>query len=125
MSEARCCETCQSLRRRRWSTGCTHGTYFWCRLHGMRTDPASTCDGWTLRQPEPAAAPKVNTAGLMTREQAASYLGCTVSSLAKLACRQKGPRFAIVGKHAWYRREDLDTWRRMRADIPHPLTPNP
>jgi len=48
---------------------------------------------------------------LMTREQAAEYLGLTADTLAAHAARGTGPQYAkLSGRAVRYRREDLDAW---------------
>ena len=52
----------------------------------------------------------------LTRQRAAEwfaaqgYVTITVNYLAKLASQGKGPAFAVLGKHAYYRRKDLADW---------------
>lgn len=59
---------------------------------------------------------------LLTREEAASYLGVSVSSLAHWSMSGSGPVFVKLGKRSWYRRSTLDAWierqvpDRMRAE---------
>ena len=52
---------------------------------------------------------------LLTREQSATYLkdcGLRVSrmTLARLAMSGEGPRYALIGRTAYYQQEWLDEW---------------
>ena len=52
---------------------------------------------------------------LLTREQSATYLkdcGLRASrmTLARLAMSGKGPRYALIGRTAYYQQEWLDEW---------------
>jgi hypothetical protein len=54
---------------------------------------------------------------LLTRKQAAEYLGLSPVTLARWAIERKGPRYSRSGEHrgrCWYRIEDLDRWLRDR-----------
>lgn len=53
--------------------------------------------------------------GLMTRPEAASFLGVSVSSLAHWSCHGKGPARMLIGRRTYYSIADLDTWLRSRA----------
>lgn len=46
----------------------------------------------------------------LSRVGAAAYLGVSVSTLARWASNNKGPRFYVVGAKARYRPSDLDTF---------------
>ena len=47
----------------------------------------------------------------MTRQEAADYLGISSDSLAQMATRGTGPRYAkLSGRMTRYRIEDLDAW---------------
>ena len=49
--------------------------------------------------------------GLMTRAQAAKYLGVTEVTMAQMAHRGTGPQYAkLSGRLVRYRLEDLDAW---------------
>ena len=51
------------------------------------------------------------TQELMTRTDAADYLGVTKDTLAQMASRGIGPRFAkLSGRLVRYRRADIDAW---------------
>ncbi len=45
---------------------------------------------------------------LLTRHEAAAYLGVSVSTLARWACLREKLRYHRVGKRALYRKSDLD-----------------
>jgi len=47
---------------------------------------------------------------LMTRKQAAEYLGFAPQTLARYAWLGKGPRFKKLGKLVRYTLEDLEAW---------------
>ena len=48
---------------------------------------------------------------LMTRTDAADYLGITKDTLAQMASRGIGPQFAkLSGRIVRYRRADIDAW---------------
>ncbi len=49
--------------------------------------------------------------GLMTCEQASTYLGLALITLAKKRCDGTGPKFSKRGRLLYYR-EDLDEWLR-------------
>lgn len=53
---------------------------------------------------------------LLSRAEVAELLGVPVGTLHAWATTGRGPRFAKVGKHARYRRADVDAWveRQMR-----------
>ena len=46
---------------------------------------------------------------LMTRPEAAAYLGVSVSTLARWACLREKVRYHRVGKRALYDQRDLDS----------------
>ena len=51
------------------------------------------------------------TQELMTRNDAADYLGVTKDTLAQMASRGIGPQFAkLSGRIVRYRRTDIDAW---------------
>lgn len=52
---------------------------------------------------------------LLTRTEAASYIGVSVSALAHWACQGRGPTHQVLGKSSYYRRADLDEWITGRA----------
>ncbi|MBN7314511.1 MULTISPECIES: helix-turn-helix domain-containing protein [Mycobacteroides] len=43
-------------------------------------------------------------------DELAEHLGVPVRTLAEWRYRGNGPRFAKVGRHIRYRREDVDAW---------------
>lgn len=45
---------------------------------------------------------------LLTRPEAAAYLGVSTSTLARWACLRENVRYHRVGKRAVYRKSDLD-----------------
>jgi predicted DNA-binding transcriptional regulator AlpA len=47
---------------------------------------------------------------LLTREEAADYIGVSVSALAHWACKGKGPRPRVIGRSSYYHVNDLDQW---------------
>lgn len=47
---------------------------------------------------------------LFCREEAASILGISVSTLAHRARAGDGPSFVILGRRSWYRGCDLQAW---------------
>ena len=47
-------------------------------------------------------------AGMFTRKEAATYLGLSVSTLARWASQRSKVRYHRVGKYALYRKSDLD-----------------
>lgn len=62
---------------------------------------------------------------IMTREEAAEYLGVTADTLAAHATRGTGPRYAkLSGRAVRYRRQDLDAWveSKLRTSTKDPLT---
>jgi excisionase family DNA binding protein len=50
------------------------------------------------------------TEALMTRRDVAKYLAVPEATLARWAYTATGPAFFKVGRHARYRRADLDAW---------------
>jgi len=51
---------------------------------------------------------------LMTEQEAAAYLGVSVSGMRKWRGRQCGPKYARFGKIIRYRQHDLDTFVQSR-----------
>ena len=64
----------------------------------------------TLRRP---ADPE-----LLSRGEAANFLGVSVSSLAHWANSDRGPPFTKLGKSTWYRTSDLQAWIASRLHTP-------
>ncbi|MHC4698246.1 MAG: helix-turn-helix domain-containing protein [Planctomycetota bacterium] len=64
--------------------------------------------------------------GLLTRQQAAAYLGVTAGTLAVWACtRRYDIPFIKVGRAVRYRRADLDRWladRTVTYETPVPVS---
>jgi hypothetical protein len=46
----------------------------------------------------------------LTRREVSQQFPISFSHLAHLACQGRGPRYAIIGRNAIYRREDLENW---------------
>ena len=63
---------------------------------------------------------------LYTRSQASDYLKSlgirmTLSTLARLSCQGKAPKYAIIGKKSYYKKEWLDEWvDEQMIPIEHP-----
>ena len=55
---------------------------------------------------------------LMTRQQAADYLGVTPQALSQMNVRGQGPRFVRIGRSVLYRRNDLLEWIESRVVDP-------
>lgn len=51
---------------------------------------------------------------LLTRAEAADYLGVSVSTLAHWPAQGKGPRQRVIGRRAYYHVADLDAWLELR-----------
>lgn len=47
---------------------------------------------------------------LLTRDEAAAFLGVSVSCLAHWSSAGAGPTFARLGRRTWYRIADLNDW---------------
>ena len=47
---------------------------------------------------------------LLTREEAADYIGVSISALAHWAGTSKGPRQRVIGRSSYYHVNDLDQW---------------
>ena len=47
---------------------------------------------------------------LLTRQEAADYLGVSQSSLAHWPAKGAGPRQRVIGRSAYYHVADLDAW---------------
>ncbi len=61
--------------------------------------------------PEPKEEPRKSVPELLTRAQAAEYLGTTVGTLSTWACtRAVEVPFVKIGRNVRYRRRDLDAW---------------
>ena len=52
----------------------------------------------------------VASSGLMTTEEAASYLRLAPQTLAKWRCHKRGPRFVRLGSAVFYRQTELDEY---------------
>ena len=55
---------------------------------------------------------------LLSRPEAAAFIGVSVSSLHHWSGAGKGPPFMKVGKACWYRREHLTAWMNARLRAP-------
>ncbi len=58
--------------------------------------------------------PDVST--MYTRKQAAEFLGVSVPSLARWASLGNGPAYYKLGRHARYRRDDLNAFMASRRN---------
>ncbi|WP_425542306.1 helix-turn-helix transcriptional regulator [Brevundimonas basaltis] len=58
----------------------------------------------------PLSVRRPNDPALLTREEAATFLGVSVSSLAHWSMAGTGPVFIRVGRRAWYREAHLRSW---------------
>ena len=54
---------------------------------------------------------------LLTRAEAALYIGVSVSALAHWVCQKRGPTHQVFGRSSYYRRADLDQWIASRAGL--------
>lgn len=54
---------------------------------------------------------------LLTRAEAAAYIGVSVSALAHWACEGRGPIRCVIGRSSYYRLSDLDTWIESRRGL--------
>jgi len=54
----------------------------------------------------------------LTRRDVAREYPIKFSTLAHLACRGKGPAYAIIGKRAIYTREDIENWLESKRTTP-------
>ena len=52
---------------------------------------------------------------LLSRNEVAEWLGIPYHTLAAWASQGTGPRYFRVGKHARYRREDVQAWLEEQA----------
>lgn len=52
---------------------------------------------------------------LLTRHEAADYIGVSVSALAHWPAQHRGPKQRIIGRSAYYDVRDLDDWLATRA----------
>lgn len=64
-----------------------------------------------------------NDPGLLTREEAATVLGVSVSSLAHWSMSGIGPVFVRLGRRTWYRETHLRAW--MAEQVPARMTGAP
>lgn len=67
------------------------------------------------RGPDRARRPAVT--GLLTRCEAAQYLGISESSLAHWSCHGKGPAKMLIGRRTYYQGVDLDAWITSRSGL--------
>lgn len=61
--------------------------------------------------------------GLLTRYQAADYLGVTADTLARWASHGEGPPYVKVGRLARYPVNQLSNWLAIRAVRPNAVKP--
>ena len=61
---------------------------------------------------------QLNPAQLLTRREAATYLGVSHSSLARWAHLRCGPRYYLIGRRARYRANDLEAFAEGLAREP-------
>lgn len=54
---------------------------------------------------------------LLSRQEAATHLGVSVSSLAHWAMTGHGPTFIKLGRKTWYRRSGLDAWIETQVPV--------
>ena len=55
--------------------------------------------------------------GLLTRNEAAKFLGVSVSCLAHWSCHGKGPEKMLVGRRTYYSIASLDAWLNSRIGV--------
>ena len=55
--------------------------------------------------------------GLLTRQEAASYLGISVSALAHWSCHGRGPQKMLIGRSTYYKIADLEGWIDSRVGL--------
>jgi hypothetical protein len=67
-----------------------------------------------------AARPPPQDDQLLTQEQAAVIIGVKPPTLAMWRHKGKGPRYHKVGRSAYYRAADIDSWLNEQAVIPVP-----
>ena len=53
--------------------------------------------------------------GLLSRIEAAKYIGCHVATLDRLCAAPGGPKIVAVGKRRFVPRSGLDAWIRQEA----------
>ena len=58
---------------------------------------------------------------LMTEQEAAAYLGVSVSGMRKWRARQSGPSYAKFGRIIRYRKSDLDAFVESRITVLEPV----
>jgi len=56
----------------------------------------------------------IDLPAMVSRQQAADWLGITPQALSQLNTRGQGPRYVRVGRSVRYRREDLLEWVESR-----------
>lgn len=57
-----------------------------------------------------ASSARPNDPDLLSRPEAAAYLGVSTSCMAHWATGDRGPAFVKLGRKVWYRRSGLDAW---------------
>jgi predicted DNA-binding transcriptional regulator AlpA len=69
--------------------------------------------------------PPVELPEMVSRQQAADYLGITPQALSQMSVRHQGPRYVRVGRSIRYRRADLLAWIDSRLVDPEIRNPEP
>jgi len=59
---------------------------------------------------------------LLTRAEVAEWLGLPVSTLDRWGYVREGPRYFRVGRHARYRRSEVEEWLETRARSPREIS---
>ena len=54
---------------------------------------------------------------LLTRAEAADYIGVSVSALAHWAMEGRGPVYRVLGRSSYYHAVDLEAWSASRAGL--------
>lgn len=62
------------------------------------------------KPPRPLSGRRPSDPELLTRPEAAAFLGVSVSSLAHWSMAGTGPAFVRLGRRCWYRRAALTDW---------------
>lgn len=61
-----------------------------------------------FRGPDEVRRPAMG--GLLTRKEAADFIGVSLSCLAHWSCHGKGPAKMLIGRRTYYSIADLDAW---------------
>ncbi|WP_439468896.1 helix-turn-helix domain-containing protein [Blastomonas fulva] len=54
---------------------------------------------------------------MLTRAEAAGYIGVSISALAQWACNGRGPVRCVIGRSSYYQLSDLDAWIASRRGL--------